>query len=899
MRDMKTFHRVGIAVVLLGAALVRPALAGWTGLEVAGRPQDVQIWGPGSFTVATDRGAFQFDGGVQVGTLRAGENIRGTFLAADGCLCAVDNLVSTLSTSCGSEVEALSSGVLRMRHVGQGGAGYLLRNQVGNGEIRYFPQGADPRATDSVLVSSVLPPGQAIDAELVNGSTIGLIQLEGPTDNTYLLPAVNGGAGTAWTVNATGFTETIELVPSPAGLHYFLASAKALYRGQSPDGGGAWTQPVGIWAPPSGLTVRGVAIDGRGGAPGGAYGHGVMVLGDGGTDRVYRPVPVFDGGTPGSTWEATEVGVDPGGAPFALAECLGAHTCVLARPVGSGVNLALYRNEAPPAAVLEAQPSTVREGESGFVALTSLVDPDGDPVALRWSVSAPRGTPPELLVDLDGRAVRFDTTGLQVCEPERQLSIRVEVSDGLAAHERNVVAPVIVERSARPLIVPATGTVEVGGAPIELTVDPASFAACAPTGHRWRLTGAGELASDGGPVATLTASPVACDQEPGVLSVEVEAIAPAGDVTSQPATFQVVRPVIPIGEASLELQIDEVVSGLVRGTLRTDVDCPSAQGFAAAVSILQDGVELDLPVLLPADGAFELPIPGGCNAGTFTVRAVLQDAAGGLGAVVEEGFVTEATPVRVGALEETQVVARCVEGISQSLTLTPPADACLGATWTWTQVSGPVVSPSPQQGRTIRLQSGDGVPLEGLIGQVLEFEVRADAGGGNEDVQRVSVTVGSELLVDVSGALESPLVPESGKTAARLALRNRTACELSGLELRAELEGARPVLTSVEAGGQAVTQVTWAEGRLTVPELQTGSSDTAEVTFLVQPGLAASDVSLAGEVWLNGVRVSEPARHQTSNGAPESCGCRGGPGAPMGLLSLLVLRAFRRRRARA
>jgi MYXO-CTERM domain-containing protein len=179
----------------------------------------------------------------------------------------------------------------------------------------------------------------------------------------------------------------------------------------------------------------------------------------------------------------------------------------------------------------------------------------------------------------------------------------------------------------------------------------------------------------------------------------------------------------------------------------------------------------------------------------------------------------------------------------------------------------------------------------------LEFEIRAEAGGGNEDVQRVSVAVGSELLVDVDGSLESPLISESGTTAARLALVNRTACELRGLELRADLVGASPVRSSIEIDGVAASQVGWEEGRLTVPDLVTGAHATSEVTFLVQPGLAASEVSLAGEVWLNGVRVSEPARLELPDEAPASCGCQTGHGAPVGLLLVGLLMARRRRRA--
>jgi len=997
-----------VALLVLGAL---PVHAGWSALSVPGTPRDVQIVGAGRFSVATSDGAYAFQGLTQLFGVRQGESLLGSFLAADGCMCAIDGSNGRLTGSCDAAQEQLfGSGILRMRHSGAGGGGYLSRTLGGTGALFYFPAGITTALTPGqtqVAIGASLPMFP-MDVEVTPQGTMALVQVQfgGSANTTLMVVRENVVLGTV-SYAGTGSARAVDLVSTPSGLHAFIAADDGLFRLDSADGGSTWSVAGRVFTPQAGEGARGVSLDGRGGLSG-ANGHGAMVIAGGSNDRMFRSVPTFPlQGGPGAEWIETTTGLSAS-APFEGVTCLGGHTCVAHRSVSGSNNLALYRNEAAPIVVPGPALAPVGEGAPLVLSLESVTDADGDPVALQWSVETDVGAPPLHTVSGRGRQLTVDTAGLQVCEPTRAVTVKTVASDGLAAHQNTTTQVLQVLRSRTPKVQPASGELLPGDAPLSLEAVADDFAVCAPSAWRWSVSGPALLSPLNGPQTALSTTQPVCSPQGADVTVVVEATAPNGNVSSPPAVFRVpawgpspepfpgtsvaqqvagstqrygaaahacegtgdfpgqrtrwqltsappedvrliddsgnavsstavtagltveagacsagtldfevesglvggtwpaarssltveiVQPVFTLDDATIAVSQVDASGGLVRGTLSTNIPCPQAAGWMASIQLRQAGVAVGPPTRLSPDAPFELPVPELCSGGTYTLEATLLDAAGNPGMQVHVPLTAEPAPARVGTLVESPVLAGCAQGVRAALTLEPPAGSCLGATWTWTRVAGPALTEDVRTGRTVTIASAAGLPLEELVGRTWTFEVRADAGGGNQEVREIVVPIGSELLVDVQVRTEPALVAAEGYTGARISMSNATSCALRALQLHAPMRGLVVAPGPIALEGEP-TAVSLGAGGVTVSEVALDPHGGAALELLVRPSLSGQTPRLEAQVLLNGVRVSAPIQASEVPTGATGCGCAGAPAGGGGLIPILLALLWRSRSRR-
>lgn len=579
LESTRTKHHRGWIVLLcvLGALPVR---AGWTALSVPGTPRDVQIVGPGRFSVATTEGAFSFQGTALQASMRTGESIQGSFLATNGCMCAVDGSNGRLTDTCTAPNQQLfGSGVLRMRHAGTGGGGYLTRSLGGAGALHFFPTGASTNLTPAetnVAIAGHLPMGP-LDVVQTPVGTMALLQIQfGGTSNTTLLVARENAMLGTTTASGTGFARDVALVSTPTGLHGFIGADGGLFRIDSTDAGATWSAAQKLYSPLAGESVRSVSLDGRGGLSG-ANGHGAMVVAGGDSDRLFRSLPTFSPqGPPGAQWIETLTGLSSG-VPYAGVTCLGGHTCVAYRNVSGSNNLALYVNDAAPVVTPGPVPAPVGEGMPVVLNLAGVSDADGDPVALNWSVETAVGAPPIHSVGNQGRQLTMDTTGLQICEPSRAVTVKTIASDGLSVHQNTTTQTLQILRSRSPKISPASGVLMPGAAALPIEARPDDFSICSPSAWRWSVSGPGSLIPMNGQQTMLSATGPACTPEGGVVTVSVEATAPGGNVSSPAAIFEV--PAWGPSPAPFPVTVFQQTAGTTERYASATHACASAPGF--------------------------------------------------------------------------------------------------------------------------------------------------------------------------------------------------------------------------------------------------------------------------------------------------------------------------------
>src|SRR5690606_31785476 len=71
-------------------------------------------------------------------------NVTGAFWELSGCVTTIVGPTGAMRSSCGSSL-SITPGVVRVRHVEPGGAGYLAFNNFGAQiGVTYYPQGASP-----------------------------------------------------------------------------------------------------------------------------------------------------------------------------------------------------------------------------------------------------------------------------------------------------------------------------------------------------------------------------------------------------------------------------------------------------------------------------------------------------------------------------------------------------------------------------------------------------------------------------------------------------------------------------------------------------------------------------------------------------------------------------------
>ncbi|HLT30624.1 MAG TPA: hypothetical protein VK013_11305 [Myxococcaceae bacterium] len=996
-----TWRSLVILFTLIGALGSAPGRAGWTEVTVAGELNDVQIWGPGTFTVSTDAGAFQFvDGAQEGGVLDPNADVVGAFWEQSGCVTTVVGPTGAVRSSCGPTL-SLTPGVVRMRHVEQGGAGYLIFNNAGAQiGVTHFPQGVSPgTAGGASTVDDLFVPLWPMDVvRPANQSfSVGAFQVQfGGTANTALLMA-RGGTSLTFTPHVlsgaqlpTAPIRELELLVHSGGVeevgHVYLAAPDALYRVDTSPLGAGWQPHVRLEEAPTGHTIEGLGLSEDRMAT--TQGHGMMLLWNGSRALLRRAVPEFRGTPPGSVWvaDASSRPAAPAGMTPRLISCEGAHTCVVGHSGGGQSHLAIYRNEAGPAPALTTPSTTIGEGIPAEFTVQGLSDPDGDPLGLRWRIRHNGQTVPEQL-SADRSRATVDTSGFGICGDPEPLTAQLEVSDGLSAHEVALERTVSVTRTRRPVIDPQGGRLEEGTS-LELEVLPGDFAVCLPSEYAWDVSGPGSLET-AGTRATLTPTGPACTPTGASVSVVASALGSGGWAPSAPAIFtmppwgrsrapfgagpieqhagstrtyvaephlcsdsqgfpgqvtrwtlvgslpegvaltdasgrevtlsgggavesgslqiatdtcaqgavtfdvlsevrgvadsaaaaqlrvDVVRYSPPITEADLTLELQRFEGGVLTGRLDTDVSCAEREGWRARLVVLREGVPVMDAVQVSPEGGFELNVPALCAGGQFTLQATLMDPQGASGVTRDAAFAAEPAPANVGSLVDSEVTAACGEGARGALTLVPPAGSCLGATWTWTQVAGPTLTEPVLLGRSVRVQTAGASELADLIGSTLRFEVVAEAEGIGSDTRMVELTIGSEILVDVEARAETALVRNDSPFGAQLTVRNVTHCPLTGLEVQGLLRGASPLGAEVSAS-DGPHPADWTAPRLTIRGVALEGEAETSLELLLKPSLLGPEhIQLAGEVHLNGVRISPRVEAPGDPDAPTGCGCNG------------------------
>ncbi len=324
-------------------------------------------------------------------------------------------------------------------------------------------------------------------------------------------------------------------------------------------------------------------------------------------------------------------------------------------------------------------------------------------------------------------------------------------------------------------------------------------------------------------------------------------------------------------------------SGLARGDTSTSASCLAERNVEALLTI-REGVTDLASGRFRTPGPWSLAIPGGCAGGTYEVVAQLLEDGNATGAEARETLTTTATPVAVGALDVTEVIAACGQAAAASVTLQAVDGACAASTVTWRSVGGPpLVVPSG---------TGEVVPLRlqasgfDAVGQTVALEFTASGGGSNVATETREVRVTAEPFVSVRINRARPLTQQEEVRTVNVSVGNSTACDVSGLAVT--VMGHRLVAESLRIDGQVVP-VEVIEGGLRVPSLSLTANAESSLTVQQGPALTGTDVT----VTLNGVVVGE-TNHAV--GTPE-CGCGVGGGG-LSVLSLLALTLLRRRRAR-
>jgi uncharacterized protein (TIGR03382 family) len=511
--------RLALIVGLLLAA-VTTAHAGWVKARVSGTPNDVEVWGPGLFSVSTEQGAWLMasDGGTLGQPIPTGDLVGSYYLNAN---CFMGFQAQTSGTvnrgsGCGSNASVFKDFVTLSRvESTSSGAAYAVATQGDVVQLAFAPvDRVDERPWFSPLDQDIF--GQPM--------TLGAAQL-GSTEHALL--AARAGIGSPqvefhWSVDGGTptrvytFTDTlaparevqaIDVFPSggstPNALYGF---ATGLYRGTLVADGGSVFQAVELPVPPGTRQVPGVDVNtGVGSASG--DGFGMATVRTGGVVTLLSAVPATRPEDVGKRWRVNPTLPAEATTPRYL-ECHGAQLCVIAQAVDAPNNVLIYTNDAGPTLIVDPE-TFVREGTTRVLPIF-VKDEDGDAVLVTAS-----GGGPQLEVSTrevaDGGVELLLDAGT-VCQ-DVVIPITVTATDGLAEHARDAGVAVRVLHTEPPGA-PGVGSrnivAEAGQQPVRLEFTP-STGTCPIARYSWfRVPDTAPLEGISGLSATVPIPPTLC-----------------------------------------------------------------------------------------------------------------------------------------------------------------------------------------------------------------------------------------------------------------------------------------------------------------------------------------------------------------------------------------------------
>jgi MYXO-CTERM domain-containing protein len=545
------------------------AHAEWQDAGVPGVPNDVQVWGVGTYTVsnASEAWLFQADGGTQS---RGSDLVMGTYLTPDGCLVVLDLFGNLQGPSVGGppECAAVADNVFgssggfarRMRHDEQG-HGYIASSEGPSQHwLLYSPTGATTGSWESVSYEGVFDVGDALDVLHHNGESHALY---GDDQDLDLLWSANGQPAIPYMVpaeyGATGRVRAVALFNGGRSNPTAVAGTSAgLVRLELGSVGATPFSPVQLPGGPA--SVAGVDVNTGAGSPR-ADGFGMAVVQRDGGTVVLSAVPTNDLSRVAEAWEVnpTFPARIPGYEKAALqhVSCHGAESCVFTVNQNGGSNLLIYRNAHAPGIAAPAE-LRVAEGQD-FTQFVPVTDEDGDALL----VAAPSFSEGPLTVSASradgGVAVRLQTGSVCADYTARQ-PVTLFAADGLARHEREVRLPVTVLHTVPPgppSGLPQESTVVAGSASKTFQVRRGN--GCPPNRYIWTAVDSTRpLQESGGDTATFPTPGFACAPERHVY--QVQAADDAG--ISEPREFVVrVQPYGPPLAAFEPEAVRTVVSG--------------------------------------------------------------------------------------------------------------------------------------------------------------------------------------------------------------------------------------------------------------------------------------------------------------------------------------------------
>ncbi|MCY1032207.1 hypothetical protein OV207_12120 [Corallococcus sp. BB11-1] len=484
---------VGLGLVLFAGV----ARGGWTVTQTSnGTPQDVVVFRPGFFAVATDQELYvSKDGGV---TLLPGA-MAGSYLQGTDCVVGIraDSELQSVGGCSPDEGKRLfpdgaTYNLSAVRLTQDGGVGYAAAREVPVGqEFRssVLPQqgaaqwGRLPMTQPNAVAQAplaVLPPqadGGPHALFSVSANSAYFAWYRGATVTNVLAPGI--------TPPTQAYSVALLPGATPAKPLAFFGNGTGLFRGTLGDE--AWPfapvlQDVG--------SVNALAFDVAQGSNAGT-GFGLMLVKQSNdTVKAYSAEPVAPASLVGSVWRVNPEFPSGISQTAKQVSCWGASYCVaiLNGPQG---NVFIYQNEKPPDLRVLPDQFEVEEGTTK----TLLLNPrDGDGDAVR--VTATPRSPGGLLTLASGppppgdNGLRLTLTAPTGFCASQQTLLDVVASDGLAAHDVTKTVTLRAKHTARPAApLRADAAVEggvffMGGVPGTLTPVPGT-SGCAPVRYRW------------------------------------------------------------------------------------------------------------------------------------------------------------------------------------------------------------------------------------------------------------------------------------------------------------------------------------------------------------------------------------------------------------------------------
>ena len=491
--------RLGLALVV-GALLMRAtsASAGWGRRTVPGSPNDVRIWGPGTFSVATDAGAWleYADGGTAF--ISTPDKTEGTFhkLGTD-CFMALRSTGSEQGDggSCSRNLPIESgqnSQTLRLRTT-DASAGFVVLDQ-GSGLSRFrLYRAVNPGQSTWELITPDVLPGSVrllnalgvLRTDSVEDVLFGLEDSGGGTLYWYR----NGAGGPAYAFAPPGTpvvrnSEAIDLFPTGGDAPTALFSwGNSLHRGMLGD-----LELVELPYPGGEGTITALDVNtGAGTQHGDGFGL-ATVQRDGGV-TLLSAVPAAQPQDIGSEWRVNTTLPTDLTAPRAL-ECYGSSFCVIAHGAATTNNVFVYTNDAPPALTVGSgtpNPIILTSGTSRMINV-SASDPDGDAVLVKVDPSTISENGFSMTTTSVNGTVDILLDAGTVCSNISR-TIKISATDGLDTHAREVSYGIQVQRAlapSAPTITPGPIIVVPAGGPPQ-TLTATADAPCDVEKFEWTL----------------------------------------------------------------------------------------------------------------------------------------------------------------------------------------------------------------------------------------------------------------------------------------------------------------------------------------------------------------------------------------------------------------------------